>query len=375
MVTTELLRYVHRRARGGRIGEAPRMPGCAGSRHAIVTGSFLRVAPVLTSRGCPLRMPRPGPCWAAIAPSTFLRRFWQKEARLVRGAVPGFAGLFSREELFALAGRDDVESRLVVRSRGHWTMEHGPFRRARFQRVARDRLDAAGAGSQSPFRCRRCAVAALLLPALRAPRRPDGELRRARWRRRAALRFLRRVPAAGRRPPPLAIRPAGRSLARGPDCRSRSCATSRRSSTRSWRRATCCTCRLPYAHDGVAVDACTTYSVGFRAASHTEIAQAFLDHLRDEIALDGPLRRPRSHGIRRAGAHCRGDAATRRCRSCAESGGTARPRRASSAPSCRIRSRTSTSTPPDPRTVARGICAGHRPARRRARPAHAMALR
>jgi len=37
----------------------------------------------------------------------------------------------------------------------------------------------------------------------------------------------------------------------------------------------------------VAVDACTTYSIGFRAASHNEIAQAFLDHLRDELALDG----------------------------------------------------------------------------------------
>ncbi len=42
-----------------------------------------------------------------------------------------------------------------------------------------------------------------------------------------------------------------------------------------------------FAHDGVAVDACTTYSVGFRAASHNEIAQGFLDHLRDELALDG----------------------------------------------------------------------------------------
>jgi 50S ribosomal protein L16 3-hydroxylase len=42
-----------------------------------------------------------------------------------------------------------------------------------------------------------------------------------------------------------------------------------------------------FAHDGVAVDACTTYSIGFRAASHNEIAQAFLDHLRDELALGG----------------------------------------------------------------------------------------
>jgi 50S ribosomal protein L16 3-hydroxylase len=66
------------------------------------------------------------------SPSTFLRRFWQKEARLVRGAVPGFAGLFTRDELFALAAQEDVESRLVVRSRRSWTLDYGPFRRAQF---------------------------------------------------------------------------------------------------------------------------------------------------------------------------------------------------------------------------------------------------
>ncbi len=42
-----------------------------------------------------------------------------------------------------------------------------------------------------------------------------------------------------------------------------------------------------HAHDGVAVDACMTYSIGFRAASHNEFGQAFLDHLRDTLALEG----------------------------------------------------------------------------------------
>jgi 50S ribosomal protein L16 3-hydroxylase len=40
-----------------------------------------------------------------------------------------------------------------------------------------------------------------------------------------------------------------------------------------------------YAHDGVAVDTCTTYSIGFRAPSATELGAAFLDFLRDELAL------------------------------------------------------------------------------------------
>ena len=42
-----------------------------------------------------------------------------------------------------------------------------------------------------------------------------------------------------------------------------------------------------FAHDGVAVDTCTTYSIGFRAPSTNELAGAFLDFLRDEVDLDG----------------------------------------------------------------------------------------
>jgi len=42
-----------------------------------------------------------------------------------------------------------------------------------------------------------------------------------------------------------------------------------------------------HAHEGVAIDACTTYSVGFRTASTQQLATAFLDWLRDEVALDG----------------------------------------------------------------------------------------
>jgi 50S ribosomal protein L16 3-hydroxylase len=41
------------------------------------------------------------------------------------------------------------------------------------------------------------------------------------------------------------------------------------------------------AHEGTAVDACTTYSIGFRAPAAQELAIAFLDWLRDRVALDG----------------------------------------------------------------------------------------
>jgi 50S ribosomal protein L16 3-hydroxylase len=41
------------------------------------------------------------------------------------------------------------------------------------------------------------------------------------------------------------------------------------------------------AHDGVALDACTTYSIGFRAPAAQELAEAFLAHLADTVGLAG----------------------------------------------------------------------------------------
>ena len=72
-----------------------------------------------------------------LAPAQFMRRHWQKSARLIRQAIPGFAGVCSQRELFALAARDDVESRLVVRTgsakKPDFSLEHGPFRAADFK--------------------------------------------------------------------------------------------------------------------------------------------------------------------------------------------------------------------------------------------------
>src|SRR5512139_3749637 len=68
----------------------------------------------------------------SLDPAAFLARHWQRNALLVRQAIPGFAGFLDRASLVALALRDDVESRLVVRGGGRWTLAHGPFRRADF---------------------------------------------------------------------------------------------------------------------------------------------------------------------------------------------------------------------------------------------------
>ncbi len=66
----------------------------------------------------------------------FLRRHWQKNPLLVRGAVPRLDAPLSRARLFALAARADVESRLVVRTAAGWTLEHGPFKRSAYPPLA-----------------------------------------------------------------------------------------------------------------------------------------------------------------------------------------------------------------------------------------------
>jgi len=74
-----------------------------------------------------------------ITPAEFMSKYWQKKPLLIRGAIPGFKPLLSRDELFALAEQDDVESRLIVenaniqrsakqkKSEPAWTMTSGPF--------------------------------------------------------------------------------------------------------------------------------------------------------------------------------------------------------------------------------------------------------
>jgi len=65
---------------------------------------------------------------AGLTPAQFMRRYWQKKPLLVRGAIPGFEPLLSRAELFKLASRESVESRLIVKNSQGWRMKSGPFK-------------------------------------------------------------------------------------------------------------------------------------------------------------------------------------------------------------------------------------------------------
>jgi len=219
-------------------------------------------------------------------PAAFLRTAWQRHAKLVRAALPGFAGPFTRASLFALAARDDVESRLVVREGRRWRVEHGPFaRRALAQLPARawtllvqgtNLVDARADALMRRFAFVPYARLDDLMVSYAAPGGGVGAhldsydvfllqgfgRRRWRWgvphdtrlRGGLPLKILARFS-----PTHEAVLAPGDMLYLPPNV----------------------------AHDGVALDACTTYSIGFRAPAARELGAAFLEHLADTLSLDG----------------------------------------------------------------------------------------
>lgn len=216
----------------------------------------------------------------------FVRRYWQKTALIVRGAFPGFAGVFTARELAALALRDDVEARLVIRDGARWSLAHGPFRRSDFRALPpRDWTllvqgvnlhSIAGDALLRHFAFLPFARLDDLMVSLAAPGGGVGPhfdsydvfllqgSGRRRWRygRQPDLALKRGLPVKILRrfvPEHDHVLVPGDLLYLPPD----------------------------YAHDGTAIDVCMTYSIGFRAPSATELAVAFLDFLRDRLDLAG----------------------------------------------------------------------------------------
>jgi 50S ribosomal protein L16 3-hydroxylase len=221
-----------------------------------------------------------------LTPALFLRRHWQKRALLVRDAIPGVGGLVSRPELLRLACRDDVESRLVHRERGRFSLAQGPFRASDFKSLPARGWTLLVQGVN------------LHLPAA------DALLRRFAFIPYARLDDLMisyAVPGGGVGPHAdsydvFLLQGEGRkrwrighssNAAAKPRTPLKLIAHFRPDS--AWTVGPGDMLYLPpsLAHDGVALDPCTTYSIGFRAPSAHELATSFLDWLRDQIALEG----------------------------------------------------------------------------------------
>jgi 50S ribosomal protein L16 3-hydroxylase len=61
----------------------------------------------------------------SLSPRQFMKRHWQKKPLLVREAIPGFEALLDRAALFELAARSEVESRLVTHTAKGWALRRG----------------------------------------------------------------------------------------------------------------------------------------------------------------------------------------------------------------------------------------------------------
>ncbi len=236
-----------------------------------------------------------------LSPSVFLRRHWQKIPLLVRKAIPCFEGFADLQSLIALAAREDCESRLVIRDRGRWRVEHGPIARSRWRHLPSGKwtLLVQGVNHFLP-QARRLLEYFSFVPHARlddlmvsfAP--PGGGvgphfdsydvfLLQAAGRRHwqvartgdlqliedAPLRILRRFKPQGE-----CVMAPGDMLYLPPG----------------------------WAHDGVALDDCYTYSIGFRAPRHREISVEFLAYLGEragfeDIYSDPDLRPTRHPGM------------------------------------------------------------------------------
>lgn len=219
-----------------------------------------------------------------MTPARFLRDHWHKKPLLIRQALPGFTPLLSRTALFDMAARDDIESRLITHFKQQWRMRHGP-------------VDALPAITKSSW--------TLLVQGVNLHDDAADAL----------LRQFRFIPDA--RLDDLMISYATDGGGVGPHVDSYDVFLLQAQGQRRWRIGAQKDLSLRdgvplkilrnfepeqefilepgdmlylpphYAHDGVAIGECMTYSVGFRAPSYQELGEAFLQFMADSIDLPG----------------------------------------------------------------------------------------
>jgi 50S ribosomal protein L16 3-hydroxylase len=205
----------------------------------------------------------------------FLRRYWQKRPLFVRAALADLPKLDFRL-LASLAARDDVESRIVERRGRRRQTAHGPFRRI------------------SPAKGHwTVLVNGVNLHVAAAD---------------ALLQRFNFVPYARLDDVMVSYATPGGGV--GPHVDHYDVFLLQGAGRRAWRveskRFVAHPGDLLYlppevAHDGVALDACFTYSIGFRAPRGAELGAAFLDWLHERGLPDADYRDPRLSPAKRPG--------------------------------------------------------------------------
>ncbi len=220
-----------------------------------------------------------------LSVETFLTEYWQKKPLLVRQAVPGFTGVVTKDELFELARDPDVESRYVTHTETTWEVIHGPQKASdlkrkkqpwtvliqglnlfcpdgdellhRFDFIPQARLDdlmvsyAVDNGGVGPHFDN---YDVFLLQGIGKRRWLISDQDDRTLIEDAPLKILQDF-----RPVYDWVLEPGDMLYLPPH----------------------------WAHNGIAIGECTTYSIGFRSPTYQELAQQFLNYLQDTLQLDG----------------------------------------------------------------------------------------
>jgi len=219
-----------------------------------------------------------------LSPAEFLRDYWHKKPLLIRRAIPEFVPPVDAAQLFALATREDVESRLITHFKQQWQMKNGPF-------------------AELPD-SKKKAWTLLVQSVNLHDRNAD-----------ALLRQFHFLPDA--RLDDLMISYASDGGGVGPHFDSYDVFLLQAHGQRRWQIGAQTDLTLVdgmplkilknfkpteefilepgdmlylpphYAHDGIAIGDCMTYSVGFRAPTYQELGEAFLQFMSDSIDLPG----------------------------------------------------------------------------------------
>src|SRR5258706_1658938 len=237
---------------------------------------------------------------SGIDPAHFMRRNWQREPLLVRGAFPGFVDPLSPHEVLALASSPDASSRLVRRRGASWSVEHGPIASSRIKQLPR-RDWTVLVQDANHFSARAAALLACF-DFISHARVDDVMVSYAPPGGGVGPHFdsydVFLLQGLGRRRWQVS-RQADRSLVPGIDLK----ILQRFVPESEWVLEAGDMLYLPpgVAHHGVAESESLTWSIGFRAPSDAELVAGFLDFLRDRLEPAGRYGDPGEPPVDHAG--------------------------------------------------------------------------
>jgi 50S ribosomal protein L16 3-hydroxylase len=220
-----------------------------------------------------------------LSPQAFLQEYWQKKPLLIRNAIPHFNNFLTKKNIIDLSANENAQARLVSFEKNKWSLAYSPFKK---REIAKTNT---------------CAT--LLIQNINHFF-PEA---------RHLLKLFNFIPYA--RLDDLMVSYAPDGVGVGPHFDSYDVFLLQGDGKRKWEISKQRNRQLvedvplrilknfkaqqewilepgdmlylppKYAHNGIAIGESITYSIGFRAPSHHELANEFLIHLQDHLKIEG----------------------------------------------------------------------------------------